>query len=695
LQLAVALDIFFEDTPGFRRSRLSAARLFLLIFLECSIFLKEGLVTNFPPDRLRYLALTLILVGPLSGQAQSLTSLTISPSQASVAIGATTQLKATAGYSDGSSQDVSGSVAWSSADPRQVKISSSGAASGQATATVAVTASYQGQTATAAVNSSIGSVQWSGPIVITQGGTYSGNWKSTEPGVAAVTIATAAPVIIQNSYMMSPSDLISDPIFGSKLTVKNVVAVGVNPNVLGLSNGIFVDALSPALLDVENSYFENVLFGVLVRGYGGNADGTQTITILNNRGRNTLGTVSDGNGGYLSGETNWQFAHTFQISNVNSVPGMRIAWNELINYPGQSLVNEVVNIFDTSGTANSPLLVHDNFIQGAYPYNPTDLFYNGGGYSTDGTSSDTPATATAFNSIYNNQIVGTVNVGIEIGTGHDNVAYNNRVLSSGLLPNGTQIPSQNGGLSLYDVYGNVQNGSMYNNNMYNNSVGWMCWAARCAWDGYRNDDWFPMNNSFYWSNQPISANPITLAMEADEYTTWLAKTNSSGMVIGPNNSALDSNPVGGSASGAISSTAWYAIVNTNSNLCLDAGGILDGTQVVQDGCVGTQASQEWQFRPMDSGYYQVVSRPAQNEVWDVNGGIWAIADSIKVQLWNHGSGANQQWMPVSTGNGTWKFVVRHSSKCLDVPGAVSTVGMQVQQYDCNGTVAQSFTLQQR
>jgi Ricin-type beta-trefoil lectin domain-like/Bacterial Ig-like domain (group 2) len=662
-------------------------------------------VNKFPPcDRLLrsrlqvfYLALTLILIWPTLGRAQSLTSLSISPGQPSVAIGATTQLAAIAGYSDGSSQDVSGSVTWSSADPREVNISSSGLASGQATATVAVTASYQGQTATTAVNSSMGDVQWSDPIIITRGGTYSGNWKSATPGVAAVTIATAAPVIIQNSYMMSPSDLINDPVFGSNLTVKNVVAIGVNPNVVGLSNGMFVDAQYPALLDVESSYFENVLFGVYVRGYGGNANGTQTITILNNRGRNTLGTISDGNGGYLPGQTNWQFAHTIQIANVNSVPGMQIAWNELINYPGQSLVNEVINMFDTSGTASSPLLIHDNFIQGAYPYNPTDSGYNGGGFSTDGMSSDTPATATAFNSIYNNQIVGTVGVGLEIGTGHDNLAYNNRVLSSGLLADGTQIPSQNVGLSVYDVYGTVQSGAMYNNSMYNNTVGWMCWAARCAWDGYRNDDYFPSNYGFYTSNQSITANPITLDMEANEYTTWLAKVSSSGMVVGPTNASLDSNPGGGSGgSGTISSTAWYAIANTNSNLCLDAaGGTANGTQVVQDGCVASQASQEWQFQPIDSGYYQVVSRPAGNAVWDVNGGIWAIADSIKVQLWGDGGGTNQQWMPVSLGNGVWKFVVRHSSKCLDVPDGSSTVGVQVQQFDCNGTGAQSFTLQQR
>ena len=95
------------------------------------------------------------------------------------------------------------------------------------------------------------------------------------------------------------------PYYGNNLTVKNVIGLGVNPNVRGQVNGLFVNAQNPILLDVENCYFENVLFGVYVRGYGGNRDGTQTVTILNNRGRNILGLESDGNNGYLPGETNW------------------------------------------------------------------------------------------------------------------------------------------------------------------------------------------------------------------------------------------------------------------------------------------------------------------------------------------------------------------------------------------------------
>jgi Ricin-type beta-trefoil lectin domain/Bacterial Ig-like domain (group 2) len=651
-----------------------------------------------------YLPLLLLAVffQPALSLAQTLSSLSISPNQPSVVIGGTAQLTATATYTDGSSNDVSSGVAWSSADPRIASVSGSGLASGSATGNVAITARYQGQTASTTISSSIGNIQWSGPLTITQGGTYSGNWKSTDPNTPAVTIATTAPVIIQNSYVTGPNDLIDDPFYGNSLTVKNVIGLGVNSNVKGQANGLFVDAQNPILLDVENCYFENVRFGIYVRGYGGNRDGIQTVTILNNRGRNMLGLESDGNNGYLPGENNWQWAHAIQFSAMASVPGIRIAWNEIINYPYQSLVNENVNMFDAGGTSSSPAEFHDNYIQGAYAYNPATDIYNGGGFVTDGSGFDTVATASSYHNVYNNQIVGTVNMGIEFSTGHDNVAWNNTVIASGLLPNGTKIPSQNVGIVIDDIYGNITNGSMYNNDMYGNTVGWMCWAARCAWDGYRNDAYFPDDNSYYYTNPSISANPITLKAENREYSIWLAKISSNGMVVGPVAPASASSGAGSSIGPTISTAGWYNIVNTNSGLCVDAlnWGSLDGTVVDQYTCGGAQTNQEWQFQPTDSGYYQIVSRNAfiqtgHNLVWEVAGEPYATANQVAVELWSYGAGTNQQWLPVSLGNGAYKFIARNSSKCLDVPGASSAVLIGLQQYDCNGTGAQSYTLQQK
>jgi hypothetical protein len=82
-------------------------------------------------------------------------------------------------------------------------------------------------------------------------------------------------------------------------------------------------------------------------------------------------------------------------------------------------------------------------------------------------------------------------------------------------------------------------------------------------------------------------------------------------------------------------------------------------------------------------------------VWNVTGGAWQTADGALIQLYTSKSEANEEWMPVSVGNGVYQFVVKNSGKCLDVPGASSAVLLQLQQYTCNGTGAQSYTLKQQ
>src|ERR1700735_5056252 len=125
----------------------------------------KKLSTQCQPDHRNLLGLWCVALLLFAGfaQAQTLTSLAISPNQPSVNIGSTAQLTATASYSNGSSNNVSSSVVWSSADPRMAGVSGSGLAMGNATGTVAITATYKGQTATAPLSSSIGSIEWSGP----------------------------------------------------------------------------------------------------------------------------------------------------------------------------------------------------------------------------------------------------------------------------------------------------------------------------------------------------------------------------------------------------------------------------------------------------------------------------------------------------------------------------------------------------
>ncbi len=70
------------------------------------------------------------------------------------------------------------------------------------------------------------------------------------------------------------------------------------------------------------------------------------------------------------------------------------------------------------------------------------------------------------------------------------------------------------------------------------------------------------------------------------------------------------------------------------------------------------------------------------------------ANSALLQLWAYGGGNNQQWQPVAEGSGWYHFVNRNSGKCLDTPSASTADSVQLQQYTCNGTAAQSFRLAQ-
>ncbi|MGV9361488.1 RICIN domain-containing protein [Amycolatopsis sp. NPDC003731] len=144
------------------------------------------------------------------------------------------------------------------------------------------------------------------------------------------------------------------------------------------------------------------------------------------------------------------------------------------------------------------------------------------------------------------------------------------------------------------------------------------------------------------------------------------------------------------ASAAVTPDGWYTVAAVNSGKCVDArgAGTADGTVVQQYACNQT-ASQQWQFQSTGDGYFRVNARSNPAAAWDVKD--VSAADGGLLQLWTYGGGANQQWQAVDEGNSRYHFVSRNSGKCLDVPGA-STGDVQLQQYTCNGTGAQSFML---
>src|SRR5258706_14558328 len=151
-------------------------------------------------------------------------------------------------------------------------------------------------------------------------------------------------------------------------------------------------------------------------------------------------------------------------------------------------------------------------------------------------------------------------------------------------------------------------------------------------------------------------------------------------------------PAPTSTRGGISTTTWYSVINRNSAKCVDAraAGTAHGTAIQPHTCNNTKAPQ-YQFQATSSGYYRVNNRNNSAQVWDVSG--VSTADNALIHLWSYVCGNNQQWLPVSEGGGYYHFVARHSGKCLDVPAASTADSVQLVQYTCNGTGAQSFSLQ--
>lgn len=371
-----------------------------------------------------------------------------------------------------------------------------------------------------------GGVVYRAPITITRGGTYSGNWESTDPRVSAVTIKTSEPVVIENSNLRSRQFGISG--WGTNLTVRNVRSETLLPNVKDWSRGRSINLEEFRSLTVENSSFTGG--GIYLRRFAGDPALGQTVRIVRNTFANIDGRRSDGVGG-LSGSV--EARQAVQFNDVTRLPGGEIAWNQVVNRPGESAVEDNINLYASSGTPASPILIHNNYIQGAYPLNPgTQSSYSGGGIML-GDGKVTGPLGNGYVRAYNNQIVATTNYGIAIAGGSGIEAYGNRVVSSGRLPDGRRIAAMNVGMYVWDISGagSLSPATFARNVLRDNASGW----TRVGTDGRENNNsmWLPhctLNGSRCANNRDLGT--VTLASERAEWDLWQQKLRGARVVVG-------------------------------------------------------------------------------------------------------------------------------------------------------------------
>ena len=355
-------------------------------------------------------------------------------------------------------------------------------------------------------------------LVVRRGGTYSGTYRSTNSHVPCIRIETTDPVTLRGCLLMGAGNLIQATSPGSRLTVVDCRGYGLPPTGEQTRRGRFLEVNSARSVSIEHNYFAQTT-GISIYQWSGDGSPTQTLTVRYNQCRNLDGRLP--NGGQ-------EFCNFLGMNGVLNLDNIEIAWNEVINEPDKSLVEDNINFYNSGGTRRSPLRLHDNYIQGAYPYPASSAKFTGSGITCDG-DGRAELSATAYIDGYHNQVVSTCNAAMNIAAGHDNHFHDNRMVACGLLPNGTRLAANWAAAAIWNASQRPAT-VFYNNRLTNNVIGYVRW-----------DEGLPIPNRQDLSPDACTActttvhlpAPVSLQTERAEWARWQQKLQQQHVRIGP------------------------------------------------------------------------------------------------------------------------------------------------------------------
>ncbi|GAB3237701.1 hypothetical protein GCM10027346_29580 [Hymenobacter seoulensis] len=399
-------------------------------------------------------------------------------------------------------------------------------------------------------------ITYSAPITITQGGTYTGNFRSNDSNTPCIRIQTTQPVIIKNCVLVGAGDLIDAKNGGSNLVITGNKGYGIQQSVDNRRHGRFLEVNSGRSVRVENNYFEHTS-GIAAYQWSGDGSATGTLTVRYNQVKNIDGRFRNGGGEYV------QFCGLNQVRNVGNID---ISWNQVINEPNKSLVEDNINFYNSSGTQQSPARVHNNFVKGAYPYPANGTKFTGTGITTDGDGSSA-STTVAFLNAFENQFISTCNAAMNIAAGHDIKFYNNRMVTSGLLPDGTRLNATYAATSIFNAY-QQPSSVYYGNSVSNNTIGFVKWGYNIPFPDRHDLSTGNCSNCTGTNHLP---NPITLATEDNEFVLWQQKLKQSGITIGASGTNTTTTPTTTTNQApTVSLVAAKSSVTVNTALALTA-----------------------------------------------------------------------------------------------------------------------------
>jgi hypothetical protein len=137
---------------------------------------------------------------------------------------------------------------------------------------------------------------------------------------------------------------------------------------------------------------------------------------------------------------------------------------------------------------------------------------------------------------------------------------------------------------------------------------------------------------------------------------------------------------GGSNGGGFPS-GYHQLVVASNSLCLDVYGNTStaGAAIDQWAC-NSQSNQQFQFVPTSGGYGEIQAQNSSQDVTVANSSTTQGSPDIVQQAVN--GNAASQWLPQQQSDGSWQFKNQNSGLCLDVYGAGSNQGQQLDQWPC-------------
>jgi hypothetical protein len=217
-------------------------------------------------------------LGPVSSTAQltvtqpALISIAVTPAAMSVPAGIPQRYAATASFSDGSTQDITGSVTWSSSNPAVATISNND----DATRGLATTGAQGTTNITAVMNGITGSTTLS----------------VTQPSITSIALTFQDLVFTQHETIVAPVDVAGFFSDGTKQVITDLAGWSItNPSVAYVVNGGLIDGTAPGMSTITafvTDAYGNVLRASLQVTNAFPPDAPTAVSAVNNDGSGVI-----------------------------------------------------------------------------------------------------------------------------------------------------------------------------------------------------------------------------------------------------------------------------------------------------------------------------------------------------------------------------------------------------------------------